>query len=644
MKKNLFITAFLALATGLVAQTPRMCLYEEFTGETCPPCAATNPGLNTLLTNTNNINKVVAIKWQVDIPSAPSNTWSLYQTNKAEIRWRAYSYGYGINSAPSGRMDGQNVTTFGASSDHPANLSDAIINTAQSYTSPFSVTMNRAWNTGCSAVIVTVNITASANYTATGNLIFRTVMVERVVDFSVQPGTNGEKHFEDVAIKSFPSIQGGTSMVPNWVIGQTQTFTLNCPLPSYTRKKSEVAMVGFIEDDGNRKIQQAVRADKVAVPTVSFSNLNASVSKVTCSNAVIPVVTVRNDGPNALSTLTIIPYNDGVAGTPFTWNGSLASGATTSITMNTVTTPNTNGMHVFSFDVILPGGNYNLIVNSNTTNYFVAGNYQTQPVVEGFLSTSFPPTNWGVSNIDGGPAWSRQSGVGAYQLSSECAKYDFYNNAVVGDKDELYLPPMNLSGPDTPTLTFDVAYCQRTGTSNDMLEFFASYDCGATWQNFYSNAGTNLNTAVTGPQSNAFTPSDPSQWRPEMVVLTGFNKPNVISKFVVTNDHGNNLFIDNVNLAQTVGLSKYSKQNSNLILYPNPANETTTIKFNSSTSSVVKINVINAIGDLVYSKQIQADNGNNFYTLDTKEFSSGIYSVIVDSNGSKAIKKLTVVK
>ena len=68
-------------------------------------------------------------------------------------------------------------------------------------------------------------------------------------------------------------------------------------------------------------------------------------------------------------------------------------------------------------------------------------------------------------------------------------------------------------------------------------------------------------------------------------------------------------------------------------------------RFKSSTnSSVVKINVINAIGDLVYNKQVQADNGNNFYTLDTKEFSSGIYSVILDSNGSKAIKKLTVVK
>ena len=37
-----------------------------------------------------------------------------YQTNKTEIDWRALFYGYGINSAPSGRMDGQNVTVFGA--------------------------------------------------------------------------------------------------------------------------------------------------------------------------------------------------------------------------------------------------------------------------------------------------------------------------------------------------------------------------------------------------------------------------------------------------------------------------------------------------------------------------------------------------
>jgi hypothetical protein len=44
MKKNLLSFAILLAGASLFAQTPRKVLYEEFTGETCPPCASTNPG------------------------------------------------------------------------------------------------------------------------------------------------------------------------------------------------------------------------------------------------------------------------------------------------------------------------------------------------------------------------------------------------------------------------------------------------------------------------------------------------------------------------------------------------------------------------------------------------------------------------
>jgi hypothetical protein len=85
MKKTYLILALLITALCTNAQV-RMSLFEEFTGENCAPCASTNPALNVTLAN--NSTKVIAIKWQVPIPSAPSNTWSLYKTNQAEIDWR----------------------------------------------------------------------------------------------------------------------------------------------------------------------------------------------------------------------------------------------------------------------------------------------------------------------------------------------------------------------------------------------------------------------------------------------------------------------------------------------------------------------------------------------------------------------------
>src|SRR3954465_405072 len=99
MKKNLLTLCVAVIGMSAIAQSPRMSLYEEFTGETCPPCAATNPGLNKILLAPQNATKVIPIKWQVPIPSVPSATWSLYKTNKLDIDWRykgvsAGGYGY----------------------------------------------------------------------------------------------------------------------------------------------------------------------------------------------------------------------------------------------------------------------------------------------------------------------------------------------------------------------------------------------------------------------------------------------------------------------------------------------------------------------------------------------------------------------
>lgn len=300
MKQQLLSICLLFASAITFAQTSpnstRLVLFEEFTGETCPPCASTNPGLNNKLNDPVNVPLVVAIKWQVPIPSAPSATWSLYKSNITEINWRYKSsasggYGYpsqtnaqgaitsGINSAPSGRYDGQHLWNFGATSDHPTYVSNTNIATAQSYTTPFTVVLARELDETMSAFNVTVNILANSDFSATGpsNLKFRTVMVEKVINFSVQPGTNGEKKFENAAVKSFPTIQNGVALPATWVANQAKTFTLNCPIPSYiltdghNRDVNQLDFVGFIQDDGNQKVAQAVRGSNCGYVSATAS-------------------------------------------------------------------------------------------------------------------------------------------------------------------------------------------------------------------------------------------------------------------------------------------------------------------------------------------------------------------------------------
>jgi len=655
MKKNLLALSLITLGLCASAQTPRLSLYEEFTGETCPPCAATNPGLNVKLAAS--FSKIAAIKWQVPIPSAPSNTWSLYQTDKTEIDWRwrtgaaYYSYNPAINSAPSSKIDGQEATIFGAASGHPANLNSTVINTAQSYTSAFSITMARAWDATGSAVNLTISIQATAPFTAVGPLIFRTVMVERLIQFSVQPGTNGERTFEDAARKCFPTLQGGVAMASTWTIGQTQTFTLNCSIPSYVRDKAQIAFVGFIQDDGNQKVAQAVRADKQAVPDDAVAV--SAVVPITCNTSIAPMVTVLNNGLNVITAMTITPSSDAVAGPVTTWAGNLAPSASTTIPLNPMTVSGSAGSHVFSYNIsAINAVDFNTSNNTTKVNYVLANNYQSTPVAEGFTGAAYPPSGFTVINPDAGTAsWSKMNGCGGYNLSGESTKYDFFNNTVIGDKDELVLPPVDLSGAADPDMFFDVAYAQRDATSSDALEVFASSDCGATWTSVYSKQGAALQTCascINAVIATSYVPdtSTPGDWRTEQITLPGFNKSNVLVKFVTTSDNGNNLYLDNINLSQSnpTGIKKIADSQMNVSIYPNPTNGITNINITAKKASDATVSVMNMLGQVVTVKQVSLTLGANSVQLDMKEYATGVYNVTINTANGSVVKKLNVTK
>lgn len=387
MKRTPFYFLFLFLATVLSAQTPRLCLYEVFNGENCPPSVPTNQYINPLLALPTNTQKVCVLNWEVPIPSAPTATWSLYQTNQAENYYRFSSaanggYGYvsqgpnstatvgGINSAPSGLMDGQQVWLFGAISSHPMNLNSTVIATAQSYTSAFSIAMTRAWNIGSTAVELTVSIVASANYTASGALVFRTVMMEKNINFTTPPGTNGETSFQNVAIKSFPTLTAGISMAPTWTVGQSQTFTLSCPVPSYARDKSEIDMIGFIQNDGNKVVAQAFRTGTDPVDNDAKA-VSSTVNPVYCQQGQIsPTVVVKNTGLNIINAFTITPFVNTVAASNYLWTGTLTPGNSVTITIPPfVSTAIVNGSNTFSYSIIsVNGGDLNFANNawSNT--------------------------------------------------------------------------------------------------------------------------------------------------------------------------------------------------------------------------------------------------------------------------------------
>ncbi len=638
MKKQLLILGF-ALVTALgTAQTTRMSLYEEFTGENCGPCASTNPDLNTLLLG--NLDKIIPLKWQVDIPSAPTATWSLWQTNQAEAGWRAYTYGYGISSAPNARIDGQGQTAFGASSNNPSVLSQTHLNTAAAVPSPFSISMQRSWNVGMTVFTVTVSITAAQTYTCAGPLRFRLVMVEKKINFASAPGTNGEKDFYYTARKSFPTIQSGTSLPTSWTTGQNQTFTIACTAPSYIVNKLEVECVGFIQDDATRRVQQAgiTRAPNDAQAMGMASNY------MNCGTTYTPAVKVYNSGINTISTMTILPVVDGIAGTPYAWSGSLASNSSATITMPSLSPA--LGAHTYSMNITAVNGTTDDYPSNNTKlgTFALTNTVIAAPIIQTFSLSTFPPTNWYRNNQDNGTfQFSRIPNVGAYAISPlGCVKYNSWDNPNVGDRDELYLPTSSLTGLSNMKLTFDVAHSPVTGKTEG-LDVLVSTNCGASWTNVYSKYGTILATA---PASTiAFTPIS-TQWRSEVVNLAAYdNMPNVLVKFMPYNAYGNNIWLDNINLVSTTDLKSTVSEFSAIEVYPNPAQNEATLRITTMNGGENTVTMINTLGQVLIQKTISVDAGSTAIPLDTKDLSSGIYHVVVtDKSGYAVTKKLIINK
>jgi hypothetical protein len=639
MKKQLLSLGLATLSILATAQTARTVLYEEFTGENCGPCASTNPGLNTLLMA--NPSKVIPIKWQVDIPSAPTTTWSLWQTDQTEIGWRAYSYGYGVSSAPNGRIDGQSQTVFGAASDHPGYMTQAIINTAQAVTSPFSISMLRSWDPGFTTMTATISITAAQTYTCAGPLIFRMVMVEKAIHFASAPGTNGEKDFYNAVRKSYPTIQSGTSLPTSWTLGQNQTFTIACVAPSYIISKPEVELVGFIQDDATKKIQQAA----ITKAPNDAQNLGVVSKFLSCSTTPTPAIAVTNAGINTITTMTILPVLDAVAGTPYAWSGSLAAGATTTITMPSVSAA--VGNHTYSTNITaVNGGSDDYMTNNNKNGSFAVSTTVTAaPIVQTFSLATFPPANWYKNNQDNGTYnFTRYPTIGAYQVTPYGAvKYDSWNNPVVGDRDELYMPNADFTGLTNMKLTFDVAHAQVDPTVNEGLDVMVSTNCGVTWTNVYSKYGAVLASAPV--TTVAFTPTG-TQWRSEVVNMSAYDgMSSVLVKLVTYNAYGNSIWLDNINLVSSTNIKSAINYINAIEVYPNPAQNDATVRITSVKEGESTVSMLNALGQVMLQQKATIELGGNDIHFDTRNLSSGLYYVVVvDKDGSSTTKKLTIAK
>ncbi len=262
MKKIYLVAACIITGFSVNAQSQRMVLAEEFTQASCGPCAAANPAFNALLAN--NSAKVVAIKYQVSWPGVdPMNAQYGFQVQNR------VNY-YGVQGVPHALLDGADV--LGPNyAGHPANCTQTMINNQYAWPSSFTIDVSHVFNAAMDSIFVTAVITSSQAYTATGFLRAHVVMIEKHIDFASPPGSNGETDFYGVCRKMFPTASGNT-LPATWASGATQTLTIASSVPTYIYDLNEIAIVCFIQDNGNKEVQQAA----ISLSPVGIADFNST--------------------------------------------------------------------------------------------------------------------------------------------------------------------------------------------------------------------------------------------------------------------------------------------------------------------------------------------------------------------------------
>jgi len=193
----------------------------------------------------------------------------------------------------------------------------------------------------------------------------------------------------------------------------------------------------------------------------------------------------------------------------------------------------------------------------------------------------------------------------------------YYNSR--GELDYLLFGAFNIPSGNT-RLTFKHAYTQYFNSKKDSLFILVSTDCSLNSGNVvYRNGGAEMKT-IESNYSGRFVPKTADEWADNTVDLSAYAGQTIFLKFIAKNDGSNNLYIDELNIQNSINIKKVVE--STIKYYPNP---TTGELFFENIEDGVLLSVIDITGKKVLQTQIK-NRKINVSTLN-----NGIYFMRTDS-------------
>lgn len=359
-------------------------------------------------------------------------------------------------------------------------------------------------------------------------------------------------------------------------------------------------------------------------------------------------IKMQNFGSSKLTSCTVNYSIDGVSQTPLNWTGSLVSYQNIMLTLPTLSGL-ASGTHTFVCYTSNPNGNADQnSANDQSTILFTITNNGVLPIVEGFeTALSLPNSNWNVTH-------SATSSVDFAITSSAAAtgsKSSMLNNLSNAPGDTSILQTAlnyDMTTISSPVLTFKAAYeKQSTATNTDKLQIFTSTDCGNSWISRKVITSATLSSLAGGTGTSPYIPTSAQFTTYSVTISAVASAHNVMFRWAFIADPtapGNNLYIDDINIASATTGIENIEASVGLNLYPNPSTGKVNIDLNLSQQHSISVTVTDMLGrtvESIHSKSYQA--GEATLTIGANStYQAGIYLVNIDIDGQHIAKKVII--
>jgi PKD repeat protein len=627
------------------SQAQRLVLIEQFTNASCVPCSEQNPAFNALLSA--NTTKVISLKHQTAYPGYdPINL-----QNPTEVNVR-YAY-YNGSSVPNARMDG--IAGYGS----PDAFSQGAINAQYAVPAPFTINLKHWLFSSNDSIVVYCEVTAAQNTTLSSGKL-RIAMMEKLIQFSSAPGSNGEREFRNVMRKFYPNVNG-IDLANNWVNGQKKVISFKAKVPSYISNISQIAMVAYIQDDADKSVKQAgysptATAPLTVKPVPDFaSNLLATCEgtvRFTDESALFPTQWLWNFGDNTTSTQKNPLHTYAASGTytvKLTATNAFGSEQVTKTNLITVAltgNPPTGSNVTFCSNGIAnlsaqADGNgvlkwYNsngVLVNSGNT-YSPTVNATTNFYVREEIPNSVTSVGPANTNIGAGSFYNSNELYGLYfNVTEPCLIKSFdvransagTRNIVVADANGYIVKTANVSipaGASTVTVNFQM----DVGTGYLLVVYNSVVDL------YYNTAGGNYPYTTNGLKITGNTAlGDPDNYY--FFYNWKVQKNPCASSFAL---------VSAIKDCSSSGLEDFN-EGENLSVYPNPSNDGLfTLFIGSPSFSSYSVYVVNILGEQVYKEAFSASANTNVRNMDLSSLAKGIYTLVLISKDNQETVKLVI--